>query len=318
MVNGSDDVAAPGVLPEMSAADASVSDMTMQLGDDPTDEIDPRTPVDGVNVLGSLSPSRASDFMTCPLLYRFRVVDKLTEAPSPAAARGTLVHSVLESLFDEAPAARTLERAVELVRPRWEALLEREPELGTLFDGDDALDLTGWLAECGSLLETYFRLEDPQRLEPAERELYVEHVLDSKLLIRGYIDRVDVAPTGEVRVVDYKSGRSPSEFFEAKALFQMKFYALVLWRTRGSVPTLLQLIYLGNGEVLRYAPDEADLRATERKVNALWAAIARATDTGNWPARKNALCGWCDHKALCPEWGGTPPPLPSAEASEPT
>jgi len=25
----------------------------------------------------SLSPSRASDFMTCPLLYRFRVIDRL-------------------------------------------------------------------------------------------------------------------------------------------------------------------------------------------------------------------------------------------------
>ena len=51
----------------------------------------------------SLSPSRAADFMTCPLLYRFRVIDRLPEQPSPAAARGTLVHAVLERLFD-APA----------------------------------------------------------------------------------------------------------------------------------------------------------------------------------------------------------------------
>ncbi len=285
----------------------------MDLLSDPTDDIAPRTAVDGVNVLGSLSPSRASDFMTCPLLYRFRVIDRLPEAPSSAAVRGSVVHSVLESLYDEPAAERTIARATELLRPRWEALCEEEPELATLFEGDDALDLTQWLSECGSLLETYFRLEDPQRLEPAERELYVEHVLDSKLLIRGYIDRLDIAPTGEVRVVDYKSGRSPSEFFEAKALFQMKFYALVLWRTRGAIPTLLQLMYLGNGEILRYAPDEADLRATERKVNALWAAIARATESGNWPARKNPLCGWCDHKSRCPEWGGTPPPLPSSD-----
>ncbi len=53
----------------------------------------------------SLSPSRAADFMTCPLLYRFRVVDRLPEPPSPAAARGTLVHAVLERLFDEPPPA---------------------------------------------------------------------------------------------------------------------------------------------------------------------------------------------------------------------
>src|SRR5687767_842379 len=32
------------------------------------------TPVDGVEVVGSLSPSRAGDFMTCPLLYRYRTI----------------------------------------------------------------------------------------------------------------------------------------------------------------------------------------------------------------------------------------------------
>jgi putative RecB family exonuclease len=111
-------------------------------------------------------------------------------------------------------------------------------------------------------------------------------------------------------VVDYKTGRSPSEHFEAKALFQMRFYALVLWRTLGTVPALLQLIYLGNGEILRYVPDEADLLATQRKVEALWRAIDRAKRTGQWLPRKSSLCAWCDHQALCPEFGGTPPPLP--------
>src|SRR5262244_143201 len=48
----------------------------------------------------SLSPSRAADFMVCPLLYRFRVIDRIPELPSPVAARGTVVHAVLERLFD--------------------------------------------------------------------------------------------------------------------------------------------------------------------------------------------------------------------------
>src|SRR5215203_982171 len=90
---------------------------------------------------------------------------------------------------------------------------------------------------CREALEKYFELEDPRRLEPAEREMYVETLLDSRLLLRGFVDRLDVAPTGEVRVVDYKTGRAPGPMFEAKALFQMKFYALVLWRIRGTVPT---------------------------------------------------------------------------------
>jgi putative RecB family exonuclease len=92
----------------------------------------------------------------------------------------------------------------------------------------------------------------------------------------------------------------------------MKFYALVIWRLRGQVPRLLQLMYLAEGEVLRYSPDESDLLATERKVAALWKAIERARDAGDWRPRPSRLCDWCNHKALCPEFGGTPPPLPEA------
>ena len=256
----------------------------------------------------SLSPSRASDFLTCPLLYRFRVIDRLPEAPSPLATRGTVVHSVLERLFDLPAAERTAQRAGELVRPEWDRLLEAEPELGDLFTSDGARD--EWLASAQGLLDAYFALEDPQRLEPAERELYVECDLESGLRLRGYVDRLDVAPGGEVRVVDYKTGRAPREGFEAKAMFQMRFYALVLWRLHGRVPSQLQLLYLGSGEVLRYEPDEADLLATERKLAAIWSAISRATDKGDWRPSPSRLCDWCDHQSLCPAFGGTPPPLP--------
>jgi putative RecB family exonuclease len=256
----------------------------------------------------ALSPSRAGDFMTCPLLYRFRVIDKLPEPPSPAAARGTLVHAVLERLFDHPSAERTQEVAHELVQPEWERLLAAEPELGTLFAGQD--DQDAWLRDAVTILDRYFTLEDPRRLEPADRELYVEAMLESGLRLRGYIDRLDVARTGEIRVVDYKTGKAPPPDFEARALFQMKFYALVLWRARGTIPRLLQLMYLGDGQVVRYAPDEADLRATERKVKALWEAIERARTSGDWRPRPGRLCEWCAHQALCPEFGGTPPPLP--------
>ncbi len=266
-------------------------------------------------MVAALSPSRAADFMQCPLLYRFRVIDKLPEPPSAAAARGTLVHSVLEQLFDLPAGERTVEAAQALVPGQWERLLEAEPELASLVGGpedeqdDEQLSLEAWLREAGTLVERWFQLEDPTRLEPAERELYVETELDG-LTLRGYIDRVDVAPTGEVRVVDYKTGRSPSERFEGKALFQMKFYALVLWRLRGEVPRMLQLVYLGNGEVVRYVPDEQDLRATERKIKALWAAIERAARADDWRPSTSRLCDWCHHQALCPAFGGTPPPLP--------
>ncbi|NLU66215.1 PD-(D/E)XK nuclease family protein [Streptomyces sp. HNM0574] len=260
----------------------------------------------------SLSPSRAGDFMQCPLLYRFRVIDKLPERPSSAATRGTVVHAVLERLFDAPAEQRDAPLARSLVPGEWERLLAKRPELAELFadDTEDGAELARWLSEAEQLVERWFTLEDPARLEPAERELFVEAKLDSGLRLRGVIDRVDIAPTGEVRIVDYKTGKAPRPEFRDGPLFQMKFYALVLWRLRGVVPRRLQLVFLGSGDVLTYDPDESDLRGVERKLLALWDAISRATETGDWRPKPSKLCDWCDHQAHCPEFGGTPPPYP--------
>jgi putative RecB family exonuclease len=191
--------------------------------------------------------------------------------------------------------------------------------LAELFPGEDAAEdaesagtrLAAWLESAAALVDRWFTLEDPTRLEPAERELYVETELESGLTLRGYVDRLDVAAaTGDLRVVDYKTGKAPRPEYADEALFQMKFYALVLWRLRGVVPRRLQLVYLGSGDVMTYDPTEADLRTVARKLEALWEAIRLATETGDWRPRPGRLCDWCDHQAVCPSFGGTPPPYP--------
>lgn len=283
------------------------------------------------------------DYVSCPLLYRFRCVDRLPEPPSRAATRGTLVHAVLEQMFDLPAKQRTLPIAMSLLPGAWAELLRVDPDLIEMFlavapaDVGDAsagdtspgdtpvADKVGdkvagellpsqqeWLAGAEKLLGTYFKLEDPTRLEPAEREVLVTAELEGGLVLRGYIDRLDVAPaTGDVRVVDYKTGRAPAPGWEAKPMFQLKCYALALWKRDNRVPRMLQLLYLGSAEVVRYVPTEADLQATERKLIAIWQAVSRAYDSGDWRPNKSRLCDWCAHKSLCPAWGGTPPPLPS-------
>ncbi|MEU5549897.1 MULTISPECIES: PD-(D/E)XK nuclease family protein [unclassified Micromonospora] len=266
-------------------------------------------------VRASLSPSRAADFKTCPLLYRFRSIDRLPERTTLEQARGTLVHAVLERLFDLPSAGRTPEAAGDLVAPQWDRLVTEQPELSGIFEGDDPAAVTQFLTSAAALLEGYFTVEDPRRLEPAERESLISAVVDDELLIRGYLDRLDVAPDGALRVVDYKTGGAPREAFEARALFQLKFYALVLWRTRGVVPKVLRLLYLKDAEVCDYAPDAEELVRFERTVVALWRAIEQATVNQDFRPRPSRLCDWCSHQARCPTFGGTPPPFPEQVAT---
>ncbi len=291
----------PGGVQVDAAADIATDVVVEETIEDTTSEATPaRTPPPP-----GLSPSRAHDFLQCPLLFRFRVVDRLPEPTSEAAARGTLVHSVLEHLFDLPAAERTLEAARQLLRPRWAALCERSAPYAELFTDEAARE--AWLATAEALLVTYFTLEDPSRLEPRARELKVSADLEGGPQLRGVIDRVDVAPNGWVRVVDYKTGRSPRAGFEGDALFQMRFYAYVVWRTRGVLPRMLQLEYLGDGTVVRHEPTEAEMATLESRVRSIWAGVQDTARSGDWRPRASKLCDWCSFRELCPAFGGTAP-----------
>jgi putative RecB family exonuclease len=225
--------------------------------------------------------------------------------------RGTLVHAVLERLYDLPAAERRPAAAHALVGSEWARLHHDAPELlDALFAGPGDPALAEWLASAEPLLDTYFRLEDPRRLEPTARELLVETELPSGLLLRGYVDRLDIAASGQVRIVDYKTGAAPRPVAEARALFQMKFYALVVLHLRGVVPAQLRLLYLTDGESLTYEPDEAQLLRFARTLEAIWAAILAAAADGEFQPNPSRFCEWCSHRPVCPAWGGQPPAYP--------
>lgn len=258
----------------------------------------------------ALSPSRAADFKQCPLLYRFRAIDRLPEAPSTAQLRGSVVHVALERLYALPAVLRGPDTARSLVEPACEEVMAREREL----IGDLAPEQRGALLdEARALLSGYYRLEDPTRFDPQGCEQRVEVELADGTLLRGFIDRIDVAATGELRVVDYKTGKAPSEAWAAaefKAMFQMKFYAVALLRSRGVLPARLRLIYLADGQVLDYTPDFDELVRFEKTLMAIWSAIQSAGQTGDFRPNTSRLCSWCPHHERCPAFGGTPPPYP--------
>jgi putative RecB family exonuclease len=257
----------------------------------------PRRPDERPRRRPALSPSRAGDFKQCPLLYRFRVVDRLPEQRSPAQVRGIVVHAVLERLFGLPAPERVPARAHELLA---EVVAELTPEDRALLDGADA----------ARLVDAYFAMEDPTRLSPQACEVFLEAELESGVELRGYVDRLDVNAAGELRIVDYKTGAAPRAVFEARALFQLKFYALVLLRSRGVLPRQLRLMYLGDGESLSHRPGHEELERFERTLVALWRAVQRAAPTGDFRPSPGRLCSWCSHQAFCPAFGGTPPPYP--------
>lgn len=242
-----------------------------------------------------LSPSRVNDFTNCPQLYKYRAILNLPEAISLDAEHGKLVHAVLEDLFEFPRIDRTFTSALSLLPEAWQKQLAEKPELETLVTNHKE-----WMDRAESLLQTYFILEDPSSFESTYRELHLEKNFTDEIYLHGYVDRLDVAPTGEVRIVDYKTGKAPKPGWEEKALFQLRVYALLYWRNEGVLPKLLQLLYLGDGKTVKSSPNEKELEATERILKNIGDEILTAIETDFFPPKKSRLCDWCSFKNICP------------------
>lgn len=242
-----------------------------------------------------LSPSAVSEFENCPQLYRYRKIDKLPEPPSLDAERGTLVHTVLHDLFESIASDRTPETAIDLLPSAWSKQLADKPALLEMVTNEKE-----WLDRASSLLTTYFTLENPSTFEATHREIHLENDLSEKIYLHGYVDRLDVAATGEVRIVDYKTGKAPKPAWEQKALFQLRVYALLYWKNSGVLPKLLQLIYLGDAKVIKNSPTIEDLVSTEKILKRVSEDIFASISTDYWPPKPSRLCDWCFFKSICP------------------
>ena len=149
----------------------------------------------------ALSASRAKEYERCPLQYRLHVLDGYREPETRAKALGTIVHAVLEGLFARPPQERTPEAARSQVAAQYEALASKNPEVAALFS-DDA-DRDAWLDEARAVIDGYFAIEQPQWIAPAALEQRVTTTTSGGVRLLGFIDRVDRAPDGRLRVVDY-------------------------------------------------------------------------------------------------------------------
>jgi putative RecB family exonuclease len=256
----------------------------------------------------SLSPSKLSAFKDCPLAFRFAAIDRLPEAPSPHTVKGTLVHAALERLFWSHPrGARTPAAARDALAEAW-ADLEGTPEVRDL--GLAGAEAAAFVDDAGSLLDNYFRLEDPDDVEAVGVELTLEADVGG-LRLRGIIDRLEVTPTGDLVVVDYKTGRVPPVSQENQRLGGVQFYALLCQHALGRRPVSVRLMYLRAPVVIESEPSDQAVRGTCQRTAAVWSAIERACAHEDFRPRPSTLCNWCSFRSLCPVYGGDP-----ARASE--
>jgi len=259
----------------------------------------------------SLSPTRVTSFTDCPLAFRLRSIDRLPEPPSPHATKGTLVHRALERLiWEHPPAERTPAAAAAELDQAW-CELQGDPELAEL--GLSDAEAVAFHSDAAALVQNYFTLESPAQVHAVGVELSLEADLDG-VALRGIIDRLDMNERGELVVIDYKTGRAPGVRYERAKLTGVHLYALLCEQTLGVTPVEVRLLHLREPLTISASPTVQTLRGQRQRTLAVWQAIERACDKGEFQPRPSGLCSFCNFREWCPAHGGTPPAFPLALA----
>jgi len=202
-----------------------------------------------------------------------------------------------------------------------------EPELVDL--GMDAEQEAAFLASAEQLVRNYFLLEDPTQVRGNGLELMLgtDVTVDVRsrdaagqwtttphsLRLRGIIDRLDIDDDGEITVVDYKSGRAPSERFEQGRLSGVHFYAYLCERFLGKTPAKVQLLYLADPVIITATPSAQSIRGLGRRVEAIWSTVVQACEKESFRPNPGKLCAYCSYHAYCPAQGGSLDALPGAD-----
>lgn len=251
----------------------------------------------------TLTPSKISAFTSCPLSFRFSVVEKLPETPSVHAVKGTLVHRALQLLFESHPMGRRDRLSAEtcLARAFEEARASEEMRaLGLDMAGREEFD-----RDASMLLDRYFELEDPDSVDVMGTELDLTAEVGG-VRLRGIIDRLDHCESGGLAVVDYKTGRAPRLEQSRSRLSALQLYAFLCERVLGIRPSVVRLLYLRDRVVISADTTDQSLRGVRQRAHAVWAAIERACERNDFRPNPSPLCKWCSFQQFCPVFGGDP------------
>lgn len=207
-------------------------------------QAEPTAPAGVLDVLGKifkapkppldLDYTKIMGYLSCPRCYFLKHIAHLPEVYSAAASIGSVAHTALETFYKswrEADAVgEPLPGLNDLLR------IGKRTYFDSLAPGWPADEAQ--VSQLAALLQlTYENLHDPSaniiHLETKINFSYICDGIDHRFTTR--LDRVDQLPTGDWRIVDYKTGRPSKKLLEPKPDdLQLGIYAMALKHLLGT------------------------------------------------------------------------------------
>lgn len=245
-----------------------------------------------------LSFSRVDTYERCPLLFRFRYVDKLPSTPSPDLSWGSAIHAALEAWWSQKlPTPPPVEVLYRALYDRWEdagfAEMERERKLE-------------WYRHARDVLARHHELYSADYRPAVACEQWFELDIGDDVAVRGSIDHVARTASGGLGIVDWKTNRRARTRGEVANSLQLAIYTLAARELWGREPEWVALDFVVPGLRVTVDRSEIDVDGALQRIRAVAAKVRDEL----FPARPSPLCDWCDFRRLCPAFDGDGPDVP--------
>ena len=256
--------------------------------------------------LYACTPTRLSAWLDCPRRYRMIYLDRPPPpkgAPWAHNSLGASVHNALAGWWRLPRHERSVEAAGDLLERGW------------ITEGfADAAHSGRHRDRARRMVERYV-----SGLNPAGEPAGIERTVATRtelIAVSGRIDRLDdrrrADGSGELVVVDYKTGRHVLTTDDARTSLPLALYALAAERVMRRPCSRVELHHLPTGRVLAWEHSAESLRRQLGRAQDIAAECAAAderyrggqeADRGDevFPPRPGQWCGWCDYRAHCPQ-----------------
>jgi RecB family exonuclease len=232
-----------------------------------------------------LSQTQIRTWRTCPQKWKQIYLDGRKEPPAPPLTFGSAVHAGLETYYRNRSAAPA---PPDEVLASFDDVLDR-----AAYDSDEAFSRAR--DDGHAILLAWHDRRTPDFTPAMAVELALRYEIDDVPMI-SILDRVDLSPSGELRITDYKTGR----FFlrdAARASQQLTLYQIAAEDKLERPVKTLSLVHVPSGtewEVPRRTPAEID------EVRRVVIETANQIERGAFEPRPGRHCDWCHVRPWCP------------------
>ena len=234
-----------------------------------------------------ISASSVKTFDQCPKKYFYNYIQREPRLKWDHLDIGNLAHLTLEIFHGWIIEGKNKSRS--LARLMGEAFAKARESFPDMHDN--------FVAETKDMLIEYLAtVSGPGGLKATKsvEEPFVFNITDD-IIIRGYIDRVDVLTDGRFHIVDYKTTKNKKYLDE----FQLLVYGLLL---HDKYPDIKE--FKGSYLLLRHGSSYMSYDFTMKDVlKNRDRLIKYANDIRSeeeWVPVPTGLCNYCDYKGICP------------------